>query len=154
MLISVCIATYKRPKRLQMLLDGLNKLVFEKIEQPKIEVIVVDNDKADIARRICDRVKSQFQWSIKTGVEPERGITYARNKTIEMVSDKADYIAILDDDEIPEPSWLEKLVLAQNQYDSPIVAGPVMPRFMDKEVPKWVVKGKFFCHINAKLDPV
>jgi len=140
-----------------MLLEGLNKLVFEKIEHPKIEVIVVDNDAAGTANEICDEFESKFKWIIKTGFEPERGITYARNKTIEMVSADADFIAILDDDEIPEPSWLEKLILAQSKYDSPIVTGPVLPRFMDKKVSEWVVKGKFFYperYPTGKIRPV
>ncbi len=42
MLISVCVATYKRPKKLRLLLEGLNQLVFVRIDQPEIEVIVVD----------------------------------------------------------------------------------------------------------------
>ncbi|MGB5632831.1 MAG: glycosyltransferase, partial [Waterburya sp.] len=86
MLISVCVATYKRPKKLRLLLQGLNQLVFVEIDQPEIEVIIVDNDVAGLADAICDEIKSQFQWNLKTGVESERGITYARNKTISMVS--------------------------------------------------------------------
>lgn len=144
MLVSICVATFKRPKRLRMLLEGLNKLVFEKIEQPEIEIIVVDNDCAGVASKICDELESQFQWSLKTGFEPEQGLTYARNKTIEMVSANADFIAILDDDEIPESLWLERLILAQSKYGSEIVTGPVIPRFMDQKVPNWIVRGKFF----------
>ncbi len=144
MLVSICVATYKRPKRLRLLLEGLNQLVFEKIEQPAIEVIVVDNDNAGIAERVCQGVKSEFQWKLKTGVEPERGITYARNRTISMVSPDADFIAIVDDDEIPEPSWLEELLIVQDKYNSDIVTGPVIPRFENKEVPDWIVRGKFF----------
>ncbi|MGB5712703.1 MAG: glycosyltransferase [Waterburya sp.] len=144
MLISVCVATYKRPKKLRLLLQGLNQLVFVEIDQPEIEVIIVDNDVAGLADAICDEIKSQFQWNLKTGVESERGITYARNKTISMVSVDADFVAIIDDDEIPESSWLEELLLVQRQYDSDIVTGPVMPRFEDYEVPDWIVRGKFF----------
>ena len=157
MLISICIATYKRPKRLRLLLEGLNRLNFQKIESPKIEVIVVDNDTAGVASRICQEIKSEFLWDLKIGTEKERGITYARNKTIAMASPEADFIAILDDDEIPEASWLEELIVAQRQYDSDIVTGPVIPRFENREVADWIVKGKFFeppRYPTGKIRPV
>ncbi|MEM8830382.1 MAG: glycosyltransferase [Cyanobacteria bacterium P01_G01_bin.19] len=144
MLISVCVATYKRPNRLRLLLEGLNELTFKKIERPEIEVILVDNDVEEVAEKICAEYKSQFQWDLKTGVETRRGITYARNKTIAMVSPNSDFVAILDDDEVPEPSWLEELLIVQREYNSGIVTGPIIPRFENSGVPDWIVKGKFF----------
>lgn len=144
MLISICVATYKRPNRLRLLLEGLNRLTFETIEPPEIEVIIVDNDVAGIAQEVCQEIAEKFQWKLKIGVETERGITYARNKTIAMVSPDADFIAILDDDEIPESSWLEELLLVHYKYDSDIVTGPVIPSFENVDVPDWIVRGKFF----------
>lgn len=157
MLVSICVATYKRPKRLRLLLEGLHCLVFDKVEQPEIEIILVDNDVAGVAEKICQDIKEEFRWILKTGVEQERGITYARNKTIEMVSRDADFIAILDDDEVPEPSWLEELLIAQQKYGSSIVTGPVIPCFENKEVPDWIVRGKFFeppRYPSGKIRPV
>lgn len=144
MLISICIATYQRPEGLKRLMGGLDRLIFNQIENPKIEVIVVDNDPTRSAENFCEQLKLNFKWKLKYLSEPERGISYVRNKAVSEVSINADFVAFIDDDEVPEPSWLEELLIVQQKYHSDVVAGPSLPFFPAKDVPQWVIKGKFF----------
>lgn len=142
MLITVCIASYKRHEGLKRLLDGINQLTFSH-GKPYLEVIVVDNDAKGSASKVCANISPDFKWSLKYNIEPQRGISYVRNKAIACVTKDTEFVAFIDDDEVPDPFWLDQLLSVQQSYNVDVVSGPVLPYFVD-EVPVWVVKGKFF----------
>jgi succinoglycan biosynthesis protein ExoM len=144
MQVDVCVVTFRRPEGLERLLEGLNKLAFEKLElPPNIEIVVVDNDSAGSAYAVCERLASRLRWPLKYYIEPHRGISQARNKAIANVRTNVDFIALIDDDEVPEPLWLDELLYVQQVYAADVVGGPVLPRFHE-QVPDWIIKGKFF----------
>ena len=143
MKVAVCVITCKRPEGLKRLLNGLNKLSFNKCFNTQLEIIIVDNDVDGSARSVCESFELQLKWSIKYCIEPNRGIPYARNKSLACVEDDADFIAFIDDDEVPDSNWLDELLYNQKIYDADVVSGPVMPYFSEA-VPEWILKGKFF----------
>ena len=143
MLVSICITTYKRPQGLKRLVQGIAKLTFSKVVCPNIEVIIIDNDNEGIAAKICQEFQKDFPWILKTDVESRRGITYGRNKSLSLADTKTDWIAIIDDDEVPEPNWLDELLWVQQEYQADVISGTVLPHFINEEPPEWIVNSGF-----------
>ena len=144
MLVSICVTTYKRPQGLKRLLQGLAKLTFEKVDRPDIEVIIIDNHNEGIAAQVCQELQQDFPWILKTDVEYQRGVTYGRNKSLSLADPKTEAIAILDDDEVPVPNWLDELLWVQQEYNADVVTGTVLPHFIDEEPAEWLIKAGFF----------
>jgi succinoglycan biosynthesis protein ExoM len=144
MLVAICVASYQRPQGLKRLLEGINQLTFNKSKVPDIEVIVVDNDATGSAGQVCRDCEASFRWELKYCIEKVRGISFARNRAIASISEDANFVVFIDDDEVPEPAWLDELLSVQKDYSADVVTGPVLPHFIKSDIPQWVNKGKFF----------
>jgi glycosyltransferase involved in cell wall biosynthesis/GT2 family glycosyltransferase len=143
--VAVCIITYRRPEGLKRLLDGLDRLVFEKNPLPDLEIIVVDNDPTGSAQALCEVAKPNLRWPLRYCVESRRGIPYARNRAIASAGSDMDFVAFVDDDEVPLPTWMDELLYVQHSYDADVVYGAVLPYFVE-DAPTWIVEGRFFEH--------
>ena len=142
--LCICVPTYKRPIGLARLLRSIDQLRFERVGEPAIEVIVVDNDPEASAATTCAELTHTSRWPIVYAPEPRRGIAFARNAAVRTAqSGGAELIAFIDDDEVPEATWLDELLAAMGEYQADFVAGPVLPTF-EGHVPGWILKGKFF----------
>lgn len=137
--ISVCICTYKRPKKLGNLIVGLfNQKPNDRFTY---SIIIVDNDPAESAREIVHKYMLNSSLSIEYHTEPKKGLSYARNKTL--ACSTGDYIAFIDDDEVPETDWLYQLFKALKKYGADAVFGSVLPEF-EENPPKWILNRKYF----------
>jgi succinoglycan biosynthesis protein ExoM len=148
--VAICIATFKRNELLRELLRGISELTFQKVPVPEIQVIVADNDARGTAADICNSIP--MRWPVKYVIEPRRGISQARNRAISEVG-QVDFIAFIDDDEVPEPAWLDELLWAQQRIGADAVAGPVVPAFTS-DVPEWLKESKLFDkqpHVSGDL---
>ncbi len=141
--VTVCIATYRRAEGLRRLLEGIDGLTFRKADPPEVRIVVVDNDPAGSASGVCKGLAPKLGWPLDYHAEPRRGISYARNTAVARAREGANFIACIDDDEVPEPGWLDELLHVQRSYAADVVSGPVLPYFPDP-VPAWVVRGGFF----------
>jgi succinoglycan biosynthesis protein ExoM len=138
--VAICICTFRRPELLRELLDGIAQLTFRKVKTPQIQIVVVDNDELASAKDICSTVPAP--WPIKYVVEAARGITHARNRAVAEAG-LVDFIAFIDDDEVPSAQWLEELLWTQAGFNADVVSGPVSPKYAPR-VADWIKSGGFF----------
>lgn len=137
--ISVCICTYKRPELLKRLLNELT--VQETGGLFTFSIVVADNDQSQSAKVVVSDFAVASKVAVIYCAEPQQSIALARNKAVQNAT--GDYIAFIDDDELPERQWLQTLFAACEKYAVDGVLGPVKPSF-ESGVPRWIVKGKFY----------
>lgn len=135
--VAVCALTYRRPIGLKRLLDALGRQEFRR-QAPRVDIIVVDNDADGSGEAACRAVEG-----VRYCVEPRRGIATARNTALRRALPGSDFVVFIDDDDVPEPFWLDELLSAQRAYSADAVTGPVRPHFIQPP-PAWVIRGRVF----------
>jgi GT2 family glycosyltransferase len=141
--VVVGVITLRRPDGLAALLAGLAGLRFQNAA-PDLNFVIVDNDPAGSARRICEAASETLPGPLLYVRENRRGLSFARNRAVAAAIDEgADYLAFVDDDEVPRPDWLDELLGVARVYGADVVAGRVLRRF-EREPPEWVSRGGFF----------
>lgn len=106
-------------------------------------MVVIDNYVNGNACDICRYHQKIVNMPVIFDIEKNRGISFARNKAVASASDNTDFIAFLDDDEIPEPNWLDELLYTSKMFNADIVSGVIVPSF-DRPPPKWIEQGGYF----------
>jgi glycosyltransferase involved in cell wall biosynthesis len=112
---TVVVCTRERPESLNACLEALSAL-----DYPCFEVLVVNNGRSNDA---TDDIASR--WGARYAVEHEVGLSRARNRGARLCN--TELVAFLDDDAVPEPDWLTKLV---NEFRDPaviVVTGRMLP---------------------------
>ena len=127
--VLVAIPTFRRPKGLERLLTALEQLV----TAAQVSVLVADNDQErQEGLTVCRRLDARgYRWPLETIVVAERGIAQARNALTEhaLSHSTAEFIAMLDDDEWPEPGWLDAFLHVQVETGADALHGAVLREF-------------------------
>lgn len=137
--VTVAVCTFRRPQELQQTLQGL--WAQRGLTGIAVTVVVVDNDSQASARSVVESALPPSPWSLRYVVEPRPGVASARNRSLREA--QTDLIAFIDDDEVPEPTWLAALLRCHSSTAADAVFGSVVPRF-DGPPPVWSMNGAFF----------
>jgi GT2 family glycosyltransferase len=130
--VTVAIPTFRRPRGLQRLLEALAQLD----TTASVTVLVADNDaEKHEGFDLCEVLRSQgYRWPLRAVIVPERGIAAVRNALVEnaLADAKCEFVAMLDDDEWPEPHWLTALLAEQTKTRAEAMQGSILFVFEDK----------------------
>lgn len=140
--VAICIATYMRPDYLQQLLRSVLALEFHGAGNTPPHIIVVDNDVNGSAEEVVRAFRDNTRWPVTYRIETGKGISYARNRLVQLASD-CEYLAFVDDDEQVASDWLHQLLAMQQTCDADVVAGPVVPKYASPPA-RWILRGQFF----------
>lgn len=99
-LVSVIVPTYNRAKLLSRTLDALHAQTFR-----SYEILVVDDGSTDDTPGVVSRY-----GGVRYFRQPNKGPAAARNLAIQNA--RGQWIAMTDDDTIPQPTWLEAFARA------------------------------------------
>jgi succinoglycan biosynthesis protein ExoM len=135
--VCVCVCTFKRSALLKKLLEALPRQIQGRIPFV-ISVVVVDNDAAGTAESTVAAMRG-CGFDLTYAIVSERNFASVRNRAVALAH--GDFIAFVDDDEVPRPEWLSALLDQQKKSGASGVLGPVRPYF-DNEPPQWLVKSR------------
>lgn len=102
-LISIVICTADRRISLEKTLIAINNINYS-----FCEVIVIDASSNSETREMLTVMSNSFNRNIKFATVAEKNISVSRNVGIKLASGAI--IAFIDDDAIPPPDWIEKLL--------------------------------------------
>lgn len=134
--IWIAIPTFRRPVELRHLLETLARVV----QRQDVMVLVADNDgaAADGAAVVEGLRTSGYPLPLSLLRVTEPGLCSVRSAICDtaMADPAMRFIAMIDDDEWPQPGWLDALLNCQAQVGADVVAGPVDFQFTGKP-PRW-----------------
>jgi succinoglycan biosynthesis protein ExoM len=143
--VAVCVCTSNRAPLLARVLDAIERVEPSELAAEDIVVVIVDNRPEDgRARAVCEGFAPKLPMPLVAVDEPTPGISFARNRAAaEAHARDADFVAFVDDDDIPQPDWLWRLVRRQRETEADLVFGtwrlPDSPR-----LPRWLERTRYF----------
>jgi len=129
--VTIAVPTYRRPLSLARLLAALERLETD----AEVSVLVADNDaEAREGIAVCERLRGNYRWPLQCVLAPARGISHVRNTLVEtaLARPAMQMLAMLDDDEWPEPHWLDALLRQQAATGAGAVQGSILCQFEDE----------------------
>jgi glycosyltransferase involved in cell wall biosynthesis len=123
--VSVVICTYNRATLLRETLAAVQAMTPP--ADCQVEILVVDNNSSDNTRAAIAEAAARARYPIVPLHETRQGKSFALNLALSHAT--GDVLALTDDDVLPAPDWLTRIVDAFRARDITFVFGKVRPRW-------------------------
>jgi len=129
----------------------------QKYPKHSYEVLVIDNGSTDDTPLVAAALAAQAPVRFRFFEEPQVGVSRARNKAAGEAD--FDYVAYVDDDTIPAPTWLAALSATIEEHGALVVGGRVEDVYEEGfEIPRWFsckyLKGFFRVDYRGKFPDI
>lgn len=151
--VAVCICTYRRPEPLTDLLDRLLEIAAEASDCAQIGVVVIDDDPLQSAYAVAKQYLDCFELGLEYRCTASGNISVARNAAINVGATMADWLAMTDDDCLPDVGWVTELLATRASSGADCVSG----RCHDVAVPgapEWLTTQPFLDGFASDADGV
>jgi glucosyl-dolichyl phosphate glucuronosyltransferase len=142
MLVTAAICTLNRAESLRRTLNSLAAMRVP--NDLPWEVVVVNNGCTDHTDEIIASFAQQLP--IRRELEPQRGISRARNRIVDTA--KGEYIVWTDDDVVVDSGWFAAYAEAFRRWPAAAVfGGPIIPRY-ETPVVEWLRECEHMLHMT------
>lgn len=132
--LSIVVATYNRS---QSLLRTLRSVVGQTAPAEQWECVVVNNNSTDDTEAVfADFARENPTFDLRMVTETKQGLSNARNCGIE--ASVGDYIAIVDDDETLEDTFVESYIEFFDSFPTAMAAGGAVKACYESARPRWM----------------
>lgn len=149
--LAVCVCTYRRPEELERLLARLAQCASDASELCATGVVVIDDDTECSATPVLEGWADRFELGLRTRCTASGSISVARNAALELGLDMADWLALVDDDCVPDPDWLRRLLEVQARTGADTVCGACVD-VPPADAPRWLLDEPFLERLGVGED--
>jgi glycosyltransferase involved in cell wall biosynthesis len=149
--IIVAICTYKRNEPLRTLLAALVDVAEATRERARVGVVVVDDNPDRRAEAVVAEFKDAFDLGIRYRASGKANISIARNLAVNTALEDADWVAMVDDDCEPAPTWLCAYLDILEQTGADCATGAMNLRVPEGS-PAWMSEQPFFDDLRFDFE--
>ncbi len=149
--VVVAVCTYRRNDQLRRLLEHLEASVAQVGDACRVGVVVADDNPGGDARAVVAEFVDRFELGVHHRHSGRQNISAARNLALDAALTIGDWIAMTDDDCVPDPRWLSELTESQRRSGADAVSGRMIRR-APPDSPRWLVDQPFLEQGVARYD--